>query len=375
MDALQYSEQLVRFDSISRHSNVPISDYVHQQLEGMGFAVERLEYDDAQGVRKANIVGKKGLGHGGMAYFGHTDVVPADGWFSAEHGPFDPVVRQGKLYGRGACDMKGSVASMLAAAERWADQDLAHPLYIICTADEEVGYGGADQVAAQSHFYQELVLGKTRAIIGEPTRLQVVYAHKGTYGFYATARGKAAHSSTRHGVNANLPMIPFLVEMKTIHDETESDPQWRNEEFDPPTICWNIGINDHTHAINITAAQSVCTVYFRPMPGQQPDELLRRAQQAADRQGIELVVSHANPPVYTAPDSPFVREMLSITGQDCAQTVPFGTDGSRLKGLENMVIFGPGDIAQAHTGDEWVAVDQLDRATDLYSGMIERWCR
>ena len=141
---------------------------------------------------------------------------------------------------------------------------------ITCTADEEVGYVGAREVAKHSKLYREMVDGNANGIIGEPTMLEVVYAHKGTYGFKAISRGKAAHSSTTSGLNANLAMIPFLAEMKKIHDETMTDPQWQHDEFDPPIISWNIGINDHTAAVNITPPQSICTVYFRPMPGQQP---------------------------------------------------------------------------------------------------------
>ena len=135
-------------------------------------------------------------GGGGLAYFGHTDVVPAINWFTEEHGPFVPAVQEGKLYGRGACDMKGSVASMLAAAERFEAAELKQPVYVACTADEEIGYGGAIQVKETSRFYREMVEAQTRTIVGEPTLLDVVYAHKGGCSFEATARGESAHSST-----------------------------------------------------------------------------------------------------------------------------------------------------------------------------------
>ena len=100
--------------------------------------------------------------------------------------------------------MKGSIACMLAAAEQFSTAQLERPIYVTCTADEEVGYHGAAQVASQSKLFQEMVTGETHGIIGEPTRLEVVHAHKGTYGFTATSRGRAAHSSTNEGLNANL---------------------------------------------------------------------------------------------------------------------------------------------------------------------------
>ena len=373
MDALGFAKELVALESTSVFSNVAITDYIERQLGRLGFVTERLEYNDENGVAKACVIGKRGTGTGGLAYFGHTDVVPADDW-SRDHGPFEPAVEGDRLYGRGSCDMKGSIACMLAAAEQSTGTQGAGPLYITCTADEEIGYGGAKQVAERSELFREMVAGKTKGIIGEPTMLEVVHAHKGTYGFAAISRGRAAHSSTRNGLNANLAMIPFLVEMKAIHDEMESDPAWQNDEFDPPTVTWNIGINDHTRAINITPPQSVCTVYFRPMPGQDAQVLVDRAKKAADAFGLEFDLQRVAPPLYVDRRSRYVQEMLRLTGNDTPRTVSYGTDGCMLSELKDLVVCGPGDIAQAHTNDEWIALDQLRRGTDLYHQLIRHWC-
>tara|TARA_R110002074_G_scaffold106741_2_gene230743 strand:+ start:17 stop:832 length:816 start_codon:yes stop_codon:yes gene_type:complete len=270
--------------------------------------------------------------------------------------------------------MKGSIACMLAAAKQYVERDLKHPLYITCTADEEVGYHGARNVAEKSTMYQEMVAGETHGIIGEPTRLEVVYAHKGTYGFQVISHGRAAHSSLSTGVNANLAMIPFLVEMKKLYDECMTDPRWQNEEFDPPTNGWNIGINDKTSAVNITPPQSICTVYFRPMPGQEPDELVERARSAAEKCGLEFQFKCGGTPVYTDPNSPFVNEVLQIAGKDKAKTVSYGTDGSLFPEMKNMVVFGPGDIGQAHTHDEFIELEQLELGTQKFAKLIEHWC-
>lgn len=374
MTALEYTRKLVEFESTSSLSNVPISDYVESTLKTLGFVTERLEYDDANGVRKACIVAKKGSGSGGMAYFGHTDVVPANPWAYAEHGPFQPTLKGDRLIGRGTCDMKGSVACMLAAAEQIGSKPLKHPIYVTCTADEEIGYGGAEAVAARSQLFREMVAGDANGIIGEPTKLEVVYAHKGTYGIVATSRGRAAHSSTREGLNANLKMIPFLAEMKRIHDEVEASAEWQHPEFDPPGISWNIGINDHTHACNITAPQSICTVYFRPGPDQRGSVLVERARKAAADCGIEFELRVACDAIYVDPKSAFVQEVLSVAGQTQAKTVCYGTDGALLTDLRKLVVLGPGDIAQAHTHDEFITLEQLERGTDLYARLIEHWC-
>jgi len=374
MNALDYDKDMVSFDSTSSRSNADVSDYVENTLKKLDFITERIEYEHPPGVRKVNVVGKKGVGSGGLAYFAHTDVVPATTWFSEEHGPFTPTVVGDKLYGRGSCDMKGSIACMMAAAERFSAAELNQPIYITCTADEETGYGGAKEVVKHSRLYREMVDGNSRGIIGEPTRLDVVYAHKGCIGLVATSKGRAAHSSTREGLNANLAMIPYLAEMKAIHDETEADPAWRNDEFDPPTMSWNIGINDHTAAINITAPQSVCTVYFRPMPGHDPERLIERARRAAEANGLDFTVSVRSAPVYTTPESPFIRELLEISGKDAAHTVSYGTDGSCFGEIRNMAVIGPGNIAQAHTFDEWITLEQLEKGTELYTEMVRQWC-
>ncbi len=374
MNSLQYDQDLIAFESTSVFSNAPVSDYVQETLTKLGFETERIEYNDDNGVQKVNVIGKKGEGSGGMAYFGHTDVVPADPWFTEEHGPFNPTIKGNKLYGRGSCDMKGSIACMMAAAEQFSAAELKNPIYITCTADEEIGYGGAKQVADNSKFYREMVDGESNGIIGEPTMLEVVYAHKGTYGFVATSKGRAAHSSTREGINANLAMIPFLTEMKSIHDEIESDPSWQNDEFDPPTMSWNIGINDHTKAINITPPQSVCTVYFRPMPGQNADALVERARKAAADSGIDFDLRSQATPLYVDPQSDFVNKVLQLTGKKTPRTVSYGTDGAMLSAMKKIVVFGPGDIAQAHTHDEWIDLDQLEKGTEIYSHLIRHWC-
>jgi acetylornithine deacetylase len=373
MTALDYTRDLVTFDSVSAKSNVEVTNRIESLLKSLGFEIERLEYDDARGVRKASVVGKRGPGRGGMAYFAHSDVVPCDDW-ALSHGPFEPTVKDGRLYSRGSCDMKGSLACMLAAAGRVPVARQTQPLYITVTADEEVGMLGADQVAAESRLFREMVAGGSRGVIGEPTLLDVVYGHKGGTVIRVVSHGKAAHSSTRLGTNANLAMIPFLAEMKAIHDETENDPRWHNAEFDPPTMRWNIGINDHTHAINITAPQSVCTVYFRKMPGIDAQPLVDRVLAKARACGLEAVETNYGQPLYIDPKSPYVAECLQLAGRTTPRTVGYGTDGARLTALEKLIVCGPGSIAQAHTHDEFIDLQQLDLGTDLYARMLEQWC-
>lgn len=374
MKALRYTKRLVRFDSTSHLSNRLISKYLEMKLTKHGFVVEKMEYLDKRKVRKVNLVAKKGGGFGGLAYFSHSDVVPAKKWFTRKFGPFEPTIGRERLYGRGSCDMKGSIACMLTAAQTVAWDRLKHPLYFVITADEEVGFHGAKCVVEESKFYREMVNHGTRAVIGEPTSLEVIHAHKGSIEIVAIARGKAGHSSSRKGVNANLAMIPFLSEMKAIYDEVESDRKWQNDSFDPPTLTWNISVKDDSPALNVTAGKSKCKMYLRPMPGMDVTPLIDRVRQAADRFGLEVNITEWGNVLLTDPDSEFVQESLKLTHRKQSKTVAYGTDGGVFTEMPDKIICGPGSIEQAHTVDEWISIEQLGLGTELYSKMIRRWC-
>ena len=165
---------------------------------------------------------------------------------------------------------------MLVAAQQFSWDELKQPLYFVCTADEEVGFLGAKAVVEESKGYREMVSHGTKAIIGEPTSLEVIHAHKGSCQIIAKSIGKAAHSSTREGLNANLAMIPFLAEMKAIFELSEQDPIYKNSLFQPSTLSWNITVKDDAPAINITPGGSKCMVYLRPMPEVDHQPLLQR---------------------------------------------------------------------------------------------------
>ncbi|MEZ5951443.1 MAG: M20 family metallopeptidase [Planctomycetaceae bacterium] len=371
--ALQILCDLIRFPSISSTSNRDISQYVADCLTPCGMRMEVLSYNDPQGVRKVNVVATRGTGVG-AGLRAHTDVVPVEGWEYPQAGPFEPHQTADRLYGRGSCDMKGSLACFLAALLTTPLQRLRAPITILCTADEEIGYHGAEYVAAHSEIYRDLREQQPIVVIGEPTSLQVVHAHKGIYVFKVTSRGKAGHSSTEAGVNANLRMIPFLQEMARIYHATRDAAEWRDDRFSPPGISWNIGINDFTQAANITPERSVCTVSFRPMPGQDAESLVNLARDKAEELGLTFELQHGARPGFVAPESPHIQELLELTGKSSSRTVAYGTDAAMFEDLRKIVICGPGDIAQAHTVDEWIALDQMQRGIDVYRRMIERFC-
>jgi len=373
MNALDYAKELIQFDSTWYRSNQEVSDYVQDVLIRLGCETERIEYVDSDGVHKSNVVARKGSGTGGLFYSGHTDVVTTDDWSIQEHGPFEPVVRDDRLYGRGSTDMKGSIACMLAALDSLQDQAFQHPLYISCSSDEEVNHCGAIEIAERSQLYHELVAGNACAIVGEATGLNVVYAHKGGCRITVTSRGRAAHSSTREGLNANLAMIPFLAEMKAIRDETETDPAWMDHEFDPPTICLNLGINDYTSATNITPPQSICTIGFRPMPGTNVEYILSRGRSCAEQLGLDFKVETLHPAFRRDPQSKFARVCAGLT-DSTPRTVAYGSEASNFTDVQELIVLGPGDIAQAHKSDEWISLEQLEKGQQIYGDLIHRFC-
>ena len=374
MKALRYAKRLIEFNSTSHLSNRAISKYLEMKLTKHGFIVEKTGYLDPKGVRKVNIVAKKGGGEGGLAWFGHSDVVPAKRWFSKKYGPFEPAVARDRLYGRGSCDMKGPIACMLEASQNFSWEDLSQPLYIVITADEEVGFDGARVVASDSKYYREMVQHQTKAIIGEPTMLEVVHAHKGCYEFTATATGIAAHSSSRDGVNANMKLIPFLSGMKEICELTELDPKFRNNNFDPPILSFNISIQGDKTALNVTSSKAACHVNFRPMPDVDHGPIIERVEKLAQACDVKLDLHPHGDPLWIQPDAEFVTASLKLLHKKKALTVAYGTDGGVFTELEDKIVCGPGNIAQAHTKDEWISLEQLHLGSEIYSKMVRHWC-
>ena len=402
--AIDLLKDLIGFDSVSSHSNAAISDHVSRQLLALGFDVERTEYQDPQGVTKVNLVARRDpdgssaevvqsrpvvqngpaadgepltsdalARQGGLAYFCHTDVVPAVDWTGPGGDPLRAVVTTDRLYGRGACDMKGSLAAMLMAARAVPARAQRKPLWVVCTADEELAFQGARHLVRESNGYRQIAAAQPVAIIGEPTTLSVVHAHKGIAGFRIISRGRAAHSSTTQGINANIAMVPMLQKLLEIEQRTRRESRYHDHRFDPPILSWTFGVSDHCDAVNVTPGKSVAWASLRPMPGIDGEDLIAEAKQRAEELGLEFQRIGGGAPLWVDSDQRCVAEMCELAGGR-AQTVCYGTDGGEFSELSQRVVFGPGDIAQAHTSDEWIHLDQLARGIDRYAAAIRRWC-
>lgn len=365
LEALSLARDLIAIPSVSSQSNAEVSDYAAAVLAREGFDIERLSYSD-NGVEKVSVVARKGAGSGGIGFFSHSDTVPGDvGW-----SPFDPAVSGGRLYGRGSCDMKGPLAATMAAAA--AARNLRRPVTVVITADEEVGYGGAYQVVAESKI---LAAGwPAYGVVAEPTRLRPVYSHKGGALIYVHAIGAAAHSSTEKGVSANFKIAPFLAEMAALAPVFKTDARYLNAEFQPPSFGFNMVLTDYGTKSNVTAPKSTATISLRDMPNVDNDGAVARVVDAAKRHGLDVDVKR-NPYFYVRPDSEMIRMASEACGGIAPETVAFGTEAIIFAAkVANQVVLGPGDIAQAHTVGEFIDIAQLEQAVGVYQRLIERAC-
>ncbi|MCC6509642.1 MAG: M20/M25/M40 family metallo-hydrolase [Pirellulaceae bacterium] len=373
MHALRLAQEMIAHDSVSVRSNAPIAAQMRGWLETLGFEIEQLEMTDGAGQLKVSLVAKRGKGSGGIAYFCHNDVVPVDDWNAAAGGPFSGAVRDGKLYGRGACDMKGSAAAALAAISRIDPQEQAAPIYFVVTSDEEHGMHGAKLVSERSKLFEEIVTGKTVGIIGEPTELHVVSAHKGACHMVVNSHGRSAHSSTAEGLNANWQLIEFLKYVKQVQERTQSDLTLQNDQFYPPTLSLNLVIKNRPAASNITVGHASAQIFMRPMPNVPWEELAREMAQTASALGLEVGSVSSLPPLFTSPERPFVQSALKLTGDQSVGSVSYATDGCWFTRLSDLIVIGPGSIQQAHRPDEWISLEQLEKGVDLFERFFRRF--
>jgi acetylornithine deacetylase len=227
MNPVELTMEFVSHNSASYLSNVSVTDAMAKRMREAGLKVERIAYKDPNGVPKLNIVGKKGRGTGGLALMGHNDVVPATGW---AWDPFKVIKKGSRIYGRGVADMKGSVACMIATAAAFDARKLKRPIYVVVTGDEEINCAGADVV-----FKNSKVLKESRVrygIIGEPTLLDVVQAHKGSVKVQ-----RARHTQFHGNRNKLQPQTDPLSQRHAGHRSgTEDQPKVLEQQFCAPTF-------------------------------------------------------------------------------------------------------------------------------------------
>jgi acetylornithine deacetylase len=371
MKVEQILAELVRIDSRSSVSNREVIDYAAALVEGFGMRVRRLPYTDERGVEKVQLVAfsPHETDDVELVLVGHTDTVPFD---PAWAGALRLEEREGRLYGRGACDTKGFIAAALSALAETDLASLRRPLALVLTADEEVGCLGAKHLADLRPFRAR------HAVVGEPTSLRPMRAGKGYCLAEALVRGREGHSAYPHlGASAITRAARLIARVEQIAEELRRDP---HEAFDPPHTTVNVGLINGGTAKNIIAGECRFTLEWRPVPGQRPElvaELVGRemeALRAADGDfDAALEIVRLDGGMETPADAPLVRALEGLTGKPSG-TISFGTEAPQMSELgAQAVVFGPGDIRVAHRTGEFVPVEELRAAAAILRGVIERF--
>lgn len=364
-DAKTLLAKLVSFASISDVSNLPLIHFIRDYLAGYGVA-SRLSYN--QDGTKANLFATIGQGAGGIVLSGHTDVVPVAGqsWSSD---PFTLVERDGKLFGRGTSDMKSFVALALALVPEMLSRPLAEPIHLAFTYEEEIGCFGAQRLLED---LAETPIRPRLAIIGEPTLLRVINAHKGVFVYRTDFQGVAAHSSQpQRGASAIMAAGRFLAHLAEQADAARQRAP-TNSDFTPPWTSFNAGIIQGGNAMNIIPGETTLHWEFRPIPGEDTETLeasirdhidrIARPALQAEHPDADILLTRlcAVPAFAPAPDSAAEKLVMAVTGHNRTGTVAFGTEAGMFQrsGIP-AVICGPGSIDQAHQPDEFISLEQL----------------
>ncbi len=365
---LDILETLIGFDTTSHKSNMPLMEYIRDYLSDHGIAATLIPNEDG---RKANLFATIGpAGDGGIILSGHTDVVPVTGqdWQSD---PFRLCERDGRLYGRGSADMKGFIACVLAMVPSFLSAGLKRPVHLAFSYDEEIGCLGVHGITA---FLHETGLRPQAAIIGEPTMMKVVNAHKGACSIDTIVTGSPAHSSAPDkGVNAIEAAMRLGTELMRLQEQARDEAGEAGKRFDPPWTTITIGRIKGGTARNIVPERCRMEWSCRLIPGDDPHRYIGALEQFADKvllPAMRAVSEKADirheivnnvPPLVPQDGSPAEELVLALARRNETEAVSYGTEGGIFQqaGVP-AVVCGPGNILQAHKADEFVSRKQID---------------
>ena len=385
-NSIDWLTRLIAFDTVSRYSNLALIEDVQSYCEQLGLTVD-LTFNDAK--NKANLFVTVPAGedadrvNNGLVLSGHTDVVPVDGqdWTSE---PFSATIRGDKLYGRGACDMKGFIACALTllpqAVQRSNAGQLRRPLHLALSFDEEVGCLGAPLILAD---LKARGITPDYCIVGEPTNMAMVVAHKGIAVYRCRVHGKSAHSSlTAQGVNA----ISYASRLVGYVDELADELSQRLDNdalFDVPYSTLSVGTIQGGTATNIVPNLCEFTFDYRNLPHMtQQDilapiqekvaELTAQMQARAPETGIELMQEESVPAMTDNESAELQALIASLTGDNKRHKVAYATEGGQFtnSGIPT-IICGPGSIEQAHKADEYVELSEIERCDSFLQRLLE----
>ncbi|MCW5772807.1 MAG: acetylornithine deacetylase [Rhodospirillaceae bacterium] len=378
-DTTAMLEKLVSFDTTSRNSNLALIDWVADYLAGYGIQSELIHNPEKT---KANLFATIGpVRDGGIVLSGHTDVVPVDGQpWTAD--PWTLLKRDGRAYGRGTSDMKSFIAASLAKVPDWAGGKLERPIHLAFSYDEEVGCTG---VGGMIDWLRRSGLRPRAAIIGEPTDMKVVTSHKGGIVGTCTVKGVAGHSSQVHRtVNAVMYAAELVAHAAQLGEEMKAGQQ--DPLFDPPYSTLQVNIMHGGSHGNVVPHE--CSFFWehRALPGRRLEDVVDALKAHADKKllprmravsadtGIDFAVLARIPGLADEPGSEAETIALRLAGRNATEAVAFGTEAGYFQELGiPTVVCGPGNIAQAHKPDEYIALEQLD-ACDRFLDRLAAEC-
>lgn len=384
LGARDLMERLVSFPTVSTESNLELIDFVEKYLTDLGVSSHRVPNE---GGTKAAIYAHVGPRiDGGVVLSGHTDVVPVVGqaWDSD---PFTVAERQGRIYGRGTCDMKGFDALALWAVTLASQADLKRPLQIALSYDEEIGCTGAPPMI--DHMVS---MGMPRAdtvIVGEPSMMSVVTGHKGGIGYKMHFHGFEVHSSLLHtGVSAIMMGAKLIDWANQVNAENAAKaPSAMDAAFVPPYTTLHIGTINGGTAHNITAKDCMFDLTFRVVPGESiaawRDRFLAKvAELEAEMKAVHPDAGITADQYFELPglapevDGSAERLARQLTGANAAEVVSYGTEAGHFQAQGySVVVCGPGNIAQAHQPNEYISVAQFEKGEAFIKDLIESLSR
>jgi acetylornithine deacetylase len=374
--------RLVAFPSESQRSNHDIIGFCRDYLASHG--VDSVTVPSPDGT-KANLFATIGPKvDGGVVLSGHTDVVPVAGQAWSTN-PWTLTERDGRLYGRGACDMKGFDALALALVPDMLAAGLKRPVHIALSYDEETGCVGAPFMIAEM---ARQGLKPSAVIVGEPSRMQVVTGHKGGTRMITTVKGYAVHSSRMDlGVSAVMVGARLMVwhEDQMLANAARIDPAC---PFEPPYTTFHCGMVQGGTAANITAERCVISSEFRVIPGEEPEDWLARyhayirdevepeMKRRSPLAGISVELQSSTPPLRPEIDGAAEALARRLTGDNGHHVVAYGTEGGQFQDIGwSTVVCGPGDIAQAHQPDEYIEISQMQAGEQFIRRLIAELTR
>ena len=377
--AIDLLEDLIAFSTVSADPNMGLIEYCADILNGIG--AETTIIADETG-KKANLyatVGPKDIP--GVLLSGHTDVVPVEGqdWNVP---PFEMTRKDGKLYGRGTTDMKGFIACALLAAKKAASMELAMPLHLAFSYDEEIGCVG---VRSMIDLLSNAPFVPKFCIVGEPTLLKVATGHKGKTGCRATCVGVECHSALApKGLNALYLATDLVAIIRDVQHEIEQSGP-RDADYEVPYSTLHAGRLNGGVALNIVPNLATLDFEIRNLPDDDAEKILETIKSRANdlvrplkaqfpAASIEIEIFNTYPAMKTAENSDVVNFVKSLTRNNDTFKVAFGTEGGLFSSQLGIptVICGPGSMDQGHKPDEFIEIDQMNQCDAMLDRLVER---